>query len=72
MSIVEKRLAELRLFLPDHKQPVGNYLGSKKIGELLFASGRVSDCIGEAGTAITVGYTLTNFKTNHTKEKVYY
>jgi enamine deaminase RidA (YjgF/YER057c/UK114 family) len=29
-------------------------LGSKRIGELLFASGRVSDCIGEAGTEVTL------------------
>jgi hypothetical protein len=29
-------------------------LGSKRIGELLFASGRVSDCIGEVGTEITL------------------
>jgi enamine deaminase RidA (YjgF/YER057c/UK114 family) len=29
-------------------------LGSKKIGELLFASGRVSDCIGEVGTEVTL------------------
>jgi enamine deaminase RidA (YjgF/YER057c/UK114 family) len=54
MGIVEKRLAELGLALPGPKQPVGNYLGSKRIGELLFASGRVSDCIGEVGTEVTL------------------
>ena len=54
MGIVEKRLEELGLALPGPKPPVGNYLGSKKIGELLFASGRVSDCIGEVGTEITL------------------
>jgi enamine deaminase RidA (YjgF/YER057c/UK114 family) len=54
MSIIEKRLEEIGLSLPDPKPPVGNYLGSKKIGELLFASGRVSDCIGEVGTEITL------------------
>ena len=52
MGIVEKRLEELGLSLPDPKPPVGNYLGSKRIGELLFASGRVSDCIGEVGTEV--------------------
>jgi enamine deaminase RidA (YjgF/YER057c/UK114 family) len=54
MSIVEKKLEELGLSLPAPKPPVGNYLGSKKIGELLFASGRVSDCIGEVGTEVTL------------------
>jgi enamine deaminase RidA (YjgF/YER057c/UK114 family) len=29
-------------------------LGSKRLGELLFASGRVSDCIGEVGTDVTL------------------
>ena len=52
--MVEKRLEELGLSLADPKPPVGNYLGSKKIGELLFASGRVSDCIGEVGTEVTL------------------
>jgi enamine deaminase RidA (YjgF/YER057c/UK114 family) len=54
MGIIERRLEEIGLSLPDPKPPVGNYLGSKKIGELLFASGRVSDCIGEVGTEITL------------------
>ncbi len=54
MGIVEKKLAALGLSLPDPKPPVGNYIGSKTIGELLFASGRVSDCTGEVGTEITL------------------
>jgi enamine deaminase RidA (YjgF/YER057c/UK114 family) len=54
MGIVEKRLEELGLVLPEPKPPVGNYLGSKKIGELLFASGRVSDCVGEVGTEVSL------------------
>jgi len=54
MGSIEKRLEELGLNLPGAKPPVGNYLGSKKIGELLFASGRVSDCIGEVGTEVTL------------------
>jgi len=53
MGIVEKRLEELGLSLPVAKPPVGNYLGSKRIGELLFASARVSDCIGEVGTEVS-------------------
>ncbi|MBK8520643.1 MAG: RidA family protein [Chitinophagaceae bacterium] len=54
MGKVEKRLEELGLSLPHPKPPVGNYLGCKMIGELLFASGRVSDCIGETGTEVTL------------------
>jgi enamine deaminase RidA (YjgF/YER057c/UK114 family) len=54
MGTVEQRLEELGLVLPEPKPPVGNYLGSKKIGELLFASGRVSDCIGEVGTEVSL------------------
>ncbi len=54
MSVIEKRLEELGLSLPDPKPPVGNYLGSKRIGELLFASGRVSDCIGEVGSEVSL------------------
>jgi enamine deaminase RidA (YjgF/YER057c/UK114 family) len=54
MSIVEKKLKELGLSLSDPKPPVGNYLGSKKVGNLLFASARVSDCIGEVGTDVSL------------------
>ena len=53
MGSIEKRLEELGLSLTQAKPPVGNYLGSKRIGELLFAAGRVSDCIGEVGTEVT-------------------
>ena len=42
------------LSLPEPKPPVGNYLGSKKMGDLLFASGRVSDCIGEVAAEVTL------------------
>src|SRR4051812_682517 len=54
MNSIEKKLETLELSLPAPKPPVGNYLGSKMVGQLLFASGRVSDCIGEVGTAISL------------------
>jgi enamine deaminase RidA (YjgF/YER057c/UK114 family) len=54
MSSVENRLAALGLSLPTAPPPVGNYLGCKKVGALLFASGRVSNCIGEVGTEISL------------------
>lgn len=53
MSIVEQKLQALNLSLAQAKPPVGNYLGSKVIGEMLFASGRVSDLIGEVGSEVT-------------------
>jgi len=53
MSIVEQKLQTLGLNLAEAKPPVGNYLGSKMIGEMLFASGRVSDLIGEVGSEVT-------------------
>ena len=54
MSVVEDRLRELGLALPPAKTPVANYLGTKRSGELLFVSGRVSQRRGEVGTELTV------------------
>jgi enamine deaminase RidA (YjgF/YER057c/UK114 family) len=53
MGRIEERLKELGLSLPEAKPAVGNYLGSKTIGPLLFAAGRVSDQIGAVGTEVT-------------------
>ncbi len=53
MSIIETKLKELGLSLTTAKPPVGNYIGSKKVGNVLFAAGRVSDQLGEVGTDIT-------------------
>ena len=53
MGIIEKRLKELGLDLPEPKPPVGNYLGCKTMGKFLYASGRVSDLFGEVGTEVT-------------------
>ena len=54
MSVVEDRLRELGLALPPAKTPVANYLDTKRSGELLFVSGRVSQRRGEVGTELTV------------------
>jgi enamine deaminase RidA (YjgF/YER057c/UK114 family) len=54
MSTVEARLRELGLTLPPPKTPVANYLGTKRSGDLLFVSGRVSQVRGEVGTEVTV------------------
>lgn len=53
MGRIEERLKELGFPLPEAKPPVGNYLGSKTVGTLLFAAGRVSDQAGEVGTEVS-------------------
>lgn len=53
MSRVESRLAELGLALPTPKAPVANYLGTKRSGDLLFVSGRVSERRGRVDTEVT-------------------
>ena len=53
MSRIEDRLAALGLALPPPKTPVANYLGSKRSGDLLFVSARVSELRGEVGTELT-------------------
>jgi enamine deaminase RidA (YjgF/YER057c/UK114 family) len=54
MSVVEDRLHALGLTLPPAKTPVANYLGTKRSGDLLFVSGRVSQLRGEVGSDVTV------------------
>ena len=49
MSRVEDRLRELGLTLPEAKSPLANYLGTKRSGDLLFVSGRVSALRGAVG-----------------------
>jgi enamine deaminase RidA (YjgF/YER057c/UK114 family) len=51
-SRVEARLKELGLTLPPPKPPVANYVGTKRSGDLLFVSGRVSALRGEVGSEI--------------------
>jgi len=38
----EKKIQELKLELPDARDPVGSYVASKIIGKLLFISGQIS------------------------------
>jgi enamine deaminase RidA (YjgF/YER057c/UK114 family) len=54
MSTVEDRLRALGLTLPSPKAPVANYLGTKRSGDLLFVSGRVSQLRGEVGSDVSV------------------
>ena len=52
MSVLEDRLHALGLTLPPPKAPIANYLGTKRSGDLLFVSGRVSQVRGEVGSDI--------------------
>jgi enamine deaminase RidA (YjgF/YER057c/UK114 family) len=53
-SRVEARLNELGLTLPAPKPPVANYLGTKRSGDLLFVSGKVSALRGEVGSEVDI------------------
>ncbi len=53
MSRVEALLEEMGLALPLPKAPVANYLGTKRSGNLLFVSGRVSKLCGQVGTDVS-------------------
>lgn len=53
-SRTERRLEALGLALPPAKAPVANYLGTKRSGDLLFVSGRVSALCGEVGSHVAV------------------
>ncbi len=53
MSAVLGRLHALGLTLPPAAPPVANYLGTRRSGDLLFVSGRVSALRGVVGTEVT-------------------
>ena len=53
MSRVEKCLAEMGLALSPPKGPVADYLGTKRSGNLLFVSGRVSEKRGQVGNGVS-------------------
>jgi enamine deaminase RidA (YjgF/YER057c/UK114 family) len=59
VSVIELRLEALGLHLPPPKPPVGNYLGSKRSGTLLFVSGRVSRLRGEVGSEVDLAAART-------------
>ena len=53
MSRVEAKLAELGLPLDAPKVPVANYLGTKRSGNLLYVSARVSSKRGKVGADVS-------------------
>ena len=42
MSLVEDKLKQLNIILPEPKAPVGAYVATKIVGNLLFVSGQIS------------------------------
>lgn len=53
MGIIEDKLNKMGIWLEPPKPPVANYLGSKRIGDLLFVSGRKSELTGKVGKDVT-------------------
>ena len=53
MGLIEDKLNKLGIFLEPPKLPVANYLGSKRMGDLLFVSGRKSELTGRVGKEVT-------------------
>ena len=52
MGRIEEKLKSLNIQLGEAKPPVGNYIGCKIAGNLLYASGRVSDLKGKVGSDV--------------------
>lgn len=52
MGIIETRLKELGIELGEPKPPVANYLGTKRVGNLLYVSARVSQLRGAVGAEV--------------------
>jgi len=53
MGTIEEKLHKLGLSLKDPKPPVGKYLGSRQVGNLLFVSGRKSELTGRVGEEVS-------------------
>lgn len=53
MSAIERRLKELGIELPSAQPAVANYLGTKRSGDWLFVSARVSERRGAVGEDLT-------------------
>jgi len=53
MNSIEDKLKGLGIRLEEPKVPVGNYLGTKRVGDLLFVSARVSEQKGVVGADVS-------------------
>lgn len=52
--MIEEKIKELGLTLPEPSRPVGSYIPCKKVGNLVFLSGVVSEKKGKVGDSLTV------------------
>ena len=51
--MVEEKLKQLGIEMGPPKAPVANYLGTKRVGDLLYVSGRKSELTGRVGKEVT-------------------
>ncbi|MBC7195245.1 MAG: RidA family protein [Caldisericia bacterium] len=52
--MIEEKIKELGLTLPEPSKPVGSYIPCKKVGNLVFLSGVISEKKGKVGDSLTV------------------
>jgi enamine deaminase RidA (YjgF/YER057c/UK114 family) len=52
--MIEEKIKELGLSLPEPSKPVGSYIPCKKVGNLVFLSGVISEKKGKIGSDLTV------------------
>jgi enamine deaminase RidA (YjgF/YER057c/UK114 family) len=52
--MIEEKIKELGLSLPEPSKPVGSYIPCKKVGNLVFLSGVISEKKGKVGSDLTV------------------
>lgn len=52
--MIEERIKELGLSLPEPTKPVGSYIPCKRVGNILFLSGVISEKKGKLGENLTV------------------
>jgi enamine deaminase RidA (YjgF/YER057c/UK114 family) len=52
--MIDEKIKELGLSLPEPSKPVGSYIPCKKVGNLVFLSGVISEKKGKVGSDLTV------------------
>jgi enamine deaminase RidA (YjgF/YER057c/UK114 family) len=52
--MIEEKIKELGLSLPEPSKPVGSYIPCKKVGNLVFLSGVISEKKGKVGSDLTI------------------
>lgn len=52
--MIEEKIKELGLCLPEPSKPVGSYIPCKRVGNLIFLSGAISDKKGKLGEDVSL------------------